>query len=1000
MRARLRTLGRFDLEIDGRPVAAPSTQKARALLVFLAMRAGATVPRERVLETFWPEADPGRGRQSLKTATWAIRRVLRGAACDPDDHLLIGKRGLQWTGAIEVDAHAFADLAGRGDPAALDRYAGDFLDGDDDEWTIAERERLEAMYDKFLGRLLRESRNPAIAERLVARDPYDEAAYEVLIEAELAAGRRVAAGLLLRRARMALSELGVAPSAAFEARFAALDTRAAAGSRVRMPFVGRDRELEAVASRGTGSISLVHGDAGMGKTAFLAKVREVAMEGGMRVIAERALTKDARRFGVWPEIFERLTGSSFDDYAQSGGTATTENIAARLVAEVKSPALFVFDDAHLLRGDAWSLLAAVALRLSYAGNTVIIASRPEGVAGLRKACSVDGAGDIELGILSEASVRDAIRAALPDCDEAAAAAIYARSGGHPFYCASLVAVAREDATSAEVPGNVRRFAESRLREAGGCAARVACGLALEPDADAEDLAFALECGDDEVLDAIDDLLARAIVREPRSGRSLAFAHDIYAEAAARLENPGRRVRMHMRFASRIAERGGPDAALREARHLAAAGQPAKAAVAYARSAIEALEWFAWRDALERCASGLEVLRRIGDRREVELTRATLRIVEARAFAGSGDDAAALEPIALAVGHETAADDDRLLMEACRIRAGVLTQARAPQAALDAALAAERAARRCEDDGLLATANTMVAGAHALAGAEAASLEAAETAIACAVRCGRPDAIVTHACHTARVRTFWWRFADADEALAVAAPAVADAGWVGATEYALSAGLLAYHRRALNDARDLCERAVETSDDVGARRWRPKSAAIDRLKLRFHPLLLLAMIASLERRFDDAIGTARPLLDTRIALASTHYRNNVLHVAIDALLGRDTEGDAAQAAALGAQLVDRVYEGGLIYDAGWSVAVTRARIAVRLRMSDAREKLVQAFEAFAPRAARRPLDADRTFAALADAAEELACSDLAAAARAAAAQHAARRSNQVEASFGR
>jgi len=68
-----------------------------------------------------------------------------------------------------------------------------------------------------------------------------------------------------------------------------------------------------------------------------------------------------------------------------------------------------------------------------------------------------------------------------------------------------------------------------------------------------------------------------------------------------------------------------------------------------------------------------VLRRIGDRREVELTRAMLRIVEARAFAGSGDDAAALEPIALAVGHATAADDDRLLMEACRIRAGVLTR---------------------------------------------------------------------------------------------------------------------------------------------------------------------------------------------------------------------------------------------------------------------------------------------------------------------------------------
>jgi hypothetical protein len=58
--------------------------------------------------------------------------------------------------------------------------------------------------------------------------------------------------------------------------------------------------------------------------------------------------------------------------------------------------------------------------------------------------------------------------------------------------------------------------------------------------------------------------------------------------------------------------------------------------------------------------------------------------------------------------------------------------------------------------------------------------------------------------------------------------------------------------------------------------------------------------------------------------------------------------------------------------------------------------MQAFDAFALRAARRPLDADRTFAALADAAGELECSDLARTARAAAALYEARRSHPAEA----
>jgi hypothetical protein len=76
------------------------------------------------------------------------------------------------------------------DRAAVQLYRGDFLEGDYDDWAVAERERLTTPYETVLGRAARTSRDPEAARLLIARNPYAEEAYVTLIETELESGQK------------------------------------------------------------------------------------------------------------------------------------------------------------------------------------------------------------------------------------------------------------------------------------------------------------------------------------------------------------------------------------------------------------------------------------------------------------------------------------------------------------------------------------------------------------------------------------------------------------------------------------------------------------------------------------------------------------------------------------------------------------------------------------------------------------------------------------------
>lgn len=194
MPLRIETLGRLRVFRDGAEVAAIPAQRVRcALLIFVAVEAD--VPRDRIVEMFWPGREPARARRSLSTMLYELRRDLGEDWVDARGDRLVATRHL-WSDVREL-------LEG-GDASRL--YGGPFLGvfqlpahPEFARWTdrvrmraaSAFREAQRARVDRLVA-----DRSPdalAAAQRWARLDPIDDAAQYRVIELLARAGRRAEA---------------------------------------------------------------------------------------------------------------------------------------------------------------------------------------------------------------------------------------------------------------------------------------------------------------------------------------------------------------------------------------------------------------------------------------------------------------------------------------------------------------------------------------------------------------------------------------------------------------------------------------------------------------------------------------------------------------------------------------------------------------------------------------------------------------------------------------
>ena len=993
----LLTLGQFAFRAGKTTVSAPATQKSRALLAYLVMHRDRDVARERLTELFWPDAPPERARSSLKTATWSIRRSLRSAGLDPAEFLDAGKTTIRWVASTGLDAARFLELAHDGDPRkhaeALTLYNGDFLEGDYEEWAVAERERLASAYEELLGRMLKRSPDPLIAQLLVARNPYDETVYAALIDVELNAGRSFAASALVERCRAALAEVGARPSAEFEQRYARIAVAPQSRVELRLPFVARDATLAAIVRRfdslasGGGAVCLLHGEAGIGKSSVFEVVSRAAIERGLSAVNLGGFENDPRSFGPWAGLLESVTGVRFQDFAQAGGQSISTRLA-EVLARGFSPHTVVFvDDGHAFRGEALEVLGRLGVLASAAGHLVVIATRPEGLNPIRLALGSARVEELPLARLSLAELEQSLRSIVGQESRKLAELLFARTGGHPLFADGLLRslpqigtleresgrwrLGRMPRGHIAVPESVRRFIEVGLRAAGDDACLVACALALDRDATATDLVETLGIEEERVLDGIDELLARGLLVEPAAEPEFAFAHDLVGEVAATLLNPGRRVRIHVAFARLYDDLAERNAALRRARHLAAAGKGLAAADAYAEAATEALEWFAWRDALERCEAGLRAVERLTQNTEIARAYARLKLLEAKAFAAGGDDEAAATPIRRAVEHARTPHDDGQLLEALLTEAQIELNCHDLDNAIASAQEAEGLARASDDPAALSRALAILSSAHCHFGRERESLESAQGALDAAQRSGRLDVITAAADTLLRRQITWWRYPQAVITAELGLQAARRAGWVLEGAFRFTRGALWYFLERYDEAeQELASALAIAEDETGERRWLISLAGIDRLKLRFFTRYMLGVVYAARRRWDLAIQASTVLAEAPLYATSFMIRNNVLHLRIGALLGRRGAGDIDEAIRLGAQLHEDRFAQGSVLDLSACVELSRARVAAAARAPAAHEAWLRARAAVERNGEATPLEADRAFEQLAAAADDI------------------------------
>lgn len=232
-------LGQFQVYLDEKPIEEWPSGKGKSVLKYLVTHRARPVPKEILMEHFWPEAGPDAARNNLNVAIYGLRQALRAVDSDfshvlfEEDRYLLNPRLHVW-----VDVEAFAshfaaaqkleqqseeEMAMNHYRAAEALYRGEFLAEDRyEEWLLARRQQLQRDYLYLLDRLskfclAREDYDGCVAhcDKILAVDPsWEEAHYRLILCYSRQGQRYLALRQYHQCARALAEELGdVQPNA-------------------------------------------------------------------------------------------------------------------------------------------------------------------------------------------------------------------------------------------------------------------------------------------------------------------------------------------------------------------------------------------------------------------------------------------------------------------------------------------------------------------------------------------------------------------------------------------------------------------------------------------------------------------------------------------------------------------------------------------------------------------------------------------------------------------
>jgi len=193
--------GVFTISLNGQRLNDQLGPSGRQLAAFLLHFRGRSHRREKLVDQFWGHLDPEAARAALNTGLWRLRKIL---ALDQNRSNIVAQGGniiLETSASFSIDTHRFCgslqqalrlrcELGTNLLPsleAAIQEYTGPFMDGDDADWILEERERLLSLYVRatyeamqLYGLQGRYEDAIAAARLILVVDPFRESVVRVL----------------------------------------------------------------------------------------------------------------------------------------------------------------------------------------------------------------------------------------------------------------------------------------------------------------------------------------------------------------------------------------------------------------------------------------------------------------------------------------------------------------------------------------------------------------------------------------------------------------------------------------------------------------------------------------------------------------------------------------------------------------------------------------------------------------------------------------------------
>jgi len=752
----VRLLDGFSVRLDGVPVedAAWYRRKSAELVQLLALTPGARLHRERVVDALWPDLPLDQALPRLHKAAHFARKAL-----SPAEGILELRQdvvALAGGHPLRVDAVEFEAAARRAldqvppDPRACARLVGDpppvLLPDALEDWVGAHREHHDALVADLLAAA-------GQWDALLRLDPVNEAAHLGLLRSALRRGDRTA-GLRAFSAmeRVLDEELQVAPgpgALALRDALVALDTSEVPGLANAGPaLLERNRELESLhacvsaAETGRGSLVLVSGDAGVGKSALVrAFIDGLAGDVTVHVGSCDDLVAP-RSLGPFQDMAAEPVARDSDVRGILEAGTMPEVLPALLAFLGRGLSVAVVEDLHWADDATLDAMRYLARRLANLPVVLVTTFRSSGLADdhplTRLLGSLLGENVVRLPLesLSVAAVRD-----LGGFDDDEAAEVHRVTGGNPFFVTEVVA-AGDDA----VPTTVRDAVLGRIAVLPPEVRELLRKLSVVPGSAERWLAEALASGSEPLVAAE----ASGVLLGDAAG--LSFRHELARRAVESSLTGTERRAAHREVLDVLLDVPGASRA-RLVHHAALGGRDRELVEIGPEAAAEAARQGAHR----QCA---EILRLVLESPHTLSDHETARLWWERSYSSyvvnRFDAAYTCAETAVALADRV--EDRRVLMDALPVLARAAMFARGPEAARGAAQRAVDVSRREGDRAHLAAALTELARTHSnlpsvsvVAQPSSASEEAAIEALAIALDLDRPELVARSLCYRGEAR---------------------------------------------------------------------------------------------------------------------------------------------------------------------------------------------------------------------------------------------------------